>query len=454
MEFLENVQNYIDRYHMLEIKDSVVVGVSGGADSVCLLTVLCELKAKYELTVKAVHVNHMIRGEEADRDENSVRNLCQKYDVPLTVIKKDVPAYAHETGMSEEEAGRDIRYKAFAEEAEKLGETVKIAVAHNRDDLAETVLFNMVRGSSVAGLAGIKPVRDNIIRPLLGTSRSDIESFLEERNIEYVTDSTNLETDYARNKIRQIILPELKNINSEAVEHIAKVAEDAAAMSADTVDKISGIVDYSADENKAVISVETLSALDHITAGEAVLTAVHAVCGRRKDITRRHVESVLSLTGLKSGAGVDLPYGIRVRRSYGDVIFEIPVKCTGSGDKESDEVHLTGRIETKVYDYEPGMEISKKTYTKMFDYDKIKGVLGLRIPRPDDTLVVNADGGRKKLSKLFTDMKVDRGLRNSVPVVCDDRDVIWVVGYRISEAYKISDKTQRVIEITYIEGER
>ena len=100
------------------------------------------------------------------------------------------------------------------------------------------------------------------------------------------------------------------------------------------------------------------------------------------------------------------------------------------------------------------MEISKKTYTKMFDYDKIKGVLGLRLPRPEDTIVVNADGGRKKLAKLFTDMKVDRGLRNSVPVVCDDRDVIWVVGYRISEAYKISDKTQRVIEITYIEGER
>ena len=454
MNFLENVQNYIDRYHMLESGDAVVVGVSGGADSVCLLTVLCDLREMYKLTISAVHVNHMIRGEEADRDEASVRNLCQRYDVPLTVIKKDVPSYAHETGMSEEEAGRDIRYKAFQEEAAHLGGAAKIAVAHNRDDLAETVLFNMVRGSSVAGLAGIKPVRDNIIRPLLGTSRMEIESFLAERKITYVTDSTNLETDYSRNRIRQIVLPELKNINTEAVEHIAKIAEDAAAMSDRTEDRAKCVVDYSADENRALIGVEALSSLDDITAGEAVLRAVHAVCGRRKDITRRHVESVLGLTELKSGAGVDLPYGIRVRRNYGEIVFEIPVKCTAEGDRDSEEVHLTGRIETKVYDYKPGMEISKKTYTKMFDYDKIKGVLGLRLPRPEDTIVVNADGGRKKLAKLFTDMKVDRGLRNSVPVVCDDRDVIWVVGYRISEAYKISDKTQRVIEITYIEGER
>ena len=216
MSLFQNVTEYMQDNGMLTNVKAVVVGVSGGADSVALLRVLCEF---HELTIKVVHINHMIRGEEADRDEAFVTQLCETLGVSCTVYREDIPKMAREKHMTEEEAGRIFRYECFNKEAEALknqlndelhnkskdtkdiDKAVRIAVAHNMDDLAETVLFNMVRGSSLLGLAGIKPVNGRIIRPLLMTSRLEIEEYLGSLGQSYITDSTNLVEDYTRNKI-------------------------------------------------------------------------------------------------------------------------------------------------------------------------------------------------------------------------------------------------------------
>ena len=208
--FLDIVINTIDEYGMIKKDDCITAALSGGADSVCLLIILKELSDKYSFTLDALHINHCIRGKESDRDEEFCRNLCKKYDIPLTVIRTDVPAAAAESKKSLEETARDIRYKAFEKHA---GDKGKIATAHTVSDNAETVILNMARGTGLKGLCGIPPVRDNIIRPLIDVTRQQIEDYLKSMNQGFVTDSTNLSDDYTRNRIRHKIIPELLKIN-------------------------------------------------------------------------------------------------------------------------------------------------------------------------------------------------------------------------------------------------
>ena len=202
---LERVRAYAEKYQMIRPGDRIVAGISGGADSVCLLFLLRELCREKGAGLFAVHVNHGLRGAEAGEDEAYVRKLCGELKVPLRVFSFDVRGRAREEHLTLEEAGRLCRYEAFEEEAERIGGT-RIAVAHHAGDQAETVLFQLFRGSGLKGLAGIRPVRDNVIRPLLCTGREEIEAWLTERGIEWRTDSTNLTTDYTRNRIRGEIL--------------------------------------------------------------------------------------------------------------------------------------------------------------------------------------------------------------------------------------------------------
>ena len=226
--FRQKVLAFMRKNHMTDRGDSVLAAVSGGADSVCLLLLLHEMAAELGIKVFAFHMNHGIRGAEADRDEQFVMELCERLNIPLTVAHEKVEEYAAERGLSGEEAGRILRYHHLGETAEKY-QCAKIAVAHHEDDDAETVLLNLFRGSGLAGLSGIRPVRENIIRPLLCVSRKEIEGYLNEQELSWCEDSTNKENDYTRNKIRNELLPWVtENINSRAAEHILAVSEFAA----------------------------------------------------------------------------------------------------------------------------------------------------------------------------------------------------------------------------------
>lgn len=221
----QKVKAYVKKWHMLQKEDSVIAGISGGADSVCLLFMLLKLQKELGFALMAVHVNHGIRGAEAERDEAYVKRLCRQWNVRLKVYRENVPAYAKEHGMTEEEAGRDIRRTCFCKVLKEWGGT-KIALAHHENDNVETLLWNLCRGTGIRGLGGIAPVNDVWIRPLLCVKRREIESYLKKRGISYCTDTTNADRRYMRNRIRMDVIPYLEDcVNTESVSHMGKTME-------------------------------------------------------------------------------------------------------------------------------------------------------------------------------------------------------------------------------------
>ena len=225
MEFEQKIKNYIKQNNMVTRGDKVLAGISGGADSTCLLYVLSHLKEQMGFELCVVHVNHGIR-QEAQEDAVYVEKICKQLMIPFFLRTEDVPLIACREGLTEEEAGRSVRYAVFEELADKVCAT-KIAVAHNRNDLAETMLLNLFRGTGVHGAGAIRPVRGRIIRPLLDTERTEIEEYLRKKGISYQTDKTNLEDDHTRNRIRHHILPYAQQeINNRAVQHLARAAQE------------------------------------------------------------------------------------------------------------------------------------------------------------------------------------------------------------------------------------
>lgn len=447
----KKVRDYMAFHHMLSEGEQVVAAVSGGADSVCLLHLLVELKEELHITVGAVHVHHGIRGEEADRDAMYTEGLCKKWGVPCLVVRKDVPAYAVARGISEEEAGRILRYEVLGEEAARLG-GAKIAVAHHRDDQAETILHNLFRGSSLKGLGGMTPVRGNFIRPLLACSREEILVYLKECKIAYCEDSTNASDDYTRNRLRNVIVPEIvSGINHGAVSHVLHAGDLIAQadaylesvadqeLQAHTMQKSGGVG----------IRAEALFNQPGIIRAYIIMGMIHGVCGSRKDITARHVSGVTELLFKAVGARVDLPYGLLARRDYEELWIE-PKKFELSVDK-LEEWRLPEPIYTQ-FSYEKYQKIPENRYTKWFDYDRIGNALSVRTRQTGDYIMLK-DGNRKTVKSYMIDEKIPRELRNRVPLLAEGSHILWIVGYRISEYYKITDQTKQVLQVQ-IDGGR
>ena len=458
--FLNKVYNFIEENHMLSSSDKIIVGLSGGADSVCLLCALNMLKDRLSLGedgIIAVHINHGIRGEEADGDENFARELCDELGIAFKSYKKDIIAYAKELKLSVEEAGRKYRYQCFNNTLAENNFT-KIAVAHNKNDLAETVIFNMLRGSGLNGMAGIQPTRDNIIRPLLDVTRKDIEEFLESIEQDYREDSTNASLDYDRNKIRHSILPTMCDINQRAVEHICHMAKEANEsykfIHGKAMEEYESSVDADSNNKTVSLDVNQLYKYNPVLQEHIIHEALGEVAGAKKDISRKNVMSVVSLLYQDTGKFVELPYGIRARRSYDNLIisnyveavreYSIPIEKEGVYN-----IPGWGNLNISFIENETGLEVSKKIYTKMVNYDKIKGGLCIRTPKEGDYIIIDSAGNTKKLSRVFIDNKVDREKRISWPVVAVGDEVIWVLGLRYSEAYKIDDDTKKIIYMDF-----
>ncbi len=338
----EKVFGYIKSNHMFDGCRHIVAGVSGGADSVCLLLMLCNYVNIYQpdVHIHAVHVNHMIR-QEASYDENFTRELCESNGVDCYVEHIDCVGIARQNNLTVEEAGRIERYRIFNDIAEKYstdGHAV-VAVAHHMNDQAETVLMNMARGTSLKGVRGIVPVRDNICRPLLCITRSQIEEFLSEKNQEYVTDITNYDNDYTRNAIRNVILPYMcRNINKRAVENISSMAQDireaedyideqADKLYADSVHEcgckqMDVYTEDSSMGNKTLspdiikIEVARLKAADMILIKRVVYKCLVRLAGRAKDIYSVNVSDIVSLMNMQTGRKICSVYGIIAEREY------------------------------------------------------------------------------------------------------------------------------------------
>ena len=505
--FRQKVLSFMKKNHMTDRGDSVLAAVSGGADSVCLLLLLHEMAAELGIKVFAFHMNHGIRGAEADRDERFVMELCERLNIPLTVAHEKVEEYAAERGLSGEEAGRILRYHHLGETAEKY-QCAKIAVAHHEDDDAETVLLNLFRGSGLAGLSGIRPVRENIIRPLLCVSRKEIEEYLNEQELSWCEDSTNKENDYTRNKIRNELLPWVtENINSRAAEHILAVSEFATQADAYFEMEAERILEESCSKRReeakqptsqnvgeadgkesgtgqdlkvaenamkmyTKISTNLFDSQPEILKTYIIRRMVLNAAGKAKDITERHIRAVMKLTGPGGGHSVNLPYGLQAVRGYETLKIvqgqerRSAVESSDPGQKwknegsfekeirlrtDLDETFRVGPASIRLHAIprkkEP--EIPKNQYTKWFDYDKINVVLSIRYRKNGDYLTLSG-GGKKKLRRFMIDEKIPEDERDRIPVLADGDHVLWVVGYRISDYYKITDETEHILEAEVI----
>ena len=451
---IKTVRDYILQYNMILPKDEIIAGVSGGADSVCMFLQLIEYKRECDFDLKVVHINHMIR-EDASEDAAFVKDLCARYGVEFFLFEEDVLKLAKDKGISCEEAGREVRYERFKQVMSS--KKAKIAVAHNENDVAETVLFNIFRGTGIEGLASLMPVNKNIIRPLLGLSRVEIEAYLSEKGQQFKTDSTNAGCDYARNKIRNVMLPYAEeNISSKSTEHIADLSKKMVLIR-EYIKKETEkayLLAVTENEGSSVINLRVFSGLDPMLKREVLLLVMEKLTPHRKDITGQHIASLLDVT-LKDGEKrIDLPYGLEAVKQYDNLTVRNSIK----NSKEAFEYEIgsdtdiflpDGRIlSVRVFDRDESALIERKTYTKWFDYDKIINCVKVRNRRAGDYITINSDMGKKSLKDYLIDCKIAKEQRDSIPLIADDSHILWVVGYRISEYYKVSDTTKRILQIS------
>lgn len=422
----QRVYKYVVGHHLIDTSSTVLIALSGGADSVCLLLMMKRLG----LDCHAVHCNFHLRGEESNRDEAFVSRLCQTQDVPLHITHFDTEAYAEEHGVSVEMAARDLRYAYFVRVAKEIGADA-VCVGHHRDDNAETFLLNAVRGTGIVGLCGIREMRYEgevrIVRPLLDLTRSEILSYLKSKNQEYVTDSTNLVADVSRNKIRLEVMPVLRSFNPAAVENISN--------SIDNMKEVYKVyaAAIKADINRCLVE-EGVMSVDMLWTCVSPVSVLH---------------EWLQGKGFNRSQELDMIEAARVGQS--GKIFESPVESLLVDRKslvlKSSVIPVDpSRIEMSTL---PVAEvvIKRDAHYAYLDADKIHGELSVRKVKKSDSFQPFGMRGRKLLSDFLTDCKLNLFQKQQQLVVADERDIAWVVGLRASELYRVDRETKRVVVI-------
>lgn len=460
MEFRQKVLQYIKEYQMFQKGDTVILGLSGGADSVCLFLVLESLQKILGISLQAVHINHNLRGKEADEDERFVRELCIKKNIPLLVKSVPVGKIAQENCLSEEEAGRKVRYHYF-EEIRKANVQGKIAVAHHKNDQAETVLHHLCRGTSVAGAAGMRPVSGKIVRPFLCVTRPEIEAELRSKRQNYQTDRTNYENNYIRNRIRNQIMPILKEqVNTQVVEHLAEAAND--------FRELAEYLEWQGNHSyKRIVSKKRrtqywLSITELMTEMQiikqwVVKKTIEDLSGCHKNIEKKHIINTIALLDKQVGKRQNLPYGITVWREHDALVFErnevegieeekLEIQIPNSGMIEipgEANVLKSDLIKEKEKFQEQVMKKNeRKNCTKWFDYDKIENTVYLRKMRKGDYLQIDLAGHHKSAAKACKDAKISAKQQKNIWVVADGNHILWIPGVRVSEYYKVKEETK------------
>lgn len=455
---INRVKNTIFTHTLINDGDAVLVALSGGADSVCLLDALCRLRKELGITVGAAHLNHMIRGREADRDEAYAAEICTKLGISFYAERIDVPDLSKREGISEEAAGRKARYDFFERLCKAHGFN-KIATAHNRNDKAETVIMRILRGTGIDGLSAIKYKReDEVIRPLLDVARCDIEKYCKENDLLYCTDSTNSDTEYTRNRIREKLIPFLEeNFNPSIIDALCTLSDNAAEDS----DFINGyatrlynrINSPMPKRKPTVLDIESLKMLDECIFSRIIRITVRDVMGDSYNVERVHIENVHSLLDKQTGASICLPENLKVSVKYGWLEF----KETGDTDKDDDEFSFPVEISVSESLESMGMTFevadAKKKLKKnqmIIDYDLIEDKeITVRNRRVGDRMVFFKDGRTRKIKDYLIDKKIPREERNKIPLLCVDNKVIAIIGDRVAETYKIKENTKRGLVITY-----
>ncbi len=474
------VEKTISDHRMLEQGDTVLVGVSGGPDSVALLHILMQLAQKLDFTIGVAHLNHCLRGQDSDRDAHFVASLAESMKVPCYCEDFDVKNYQKSMRLSLEEAARKARY-AFLERISCNKGYTKIALGHQKNDNAELILMFLFRGSGPLGLSGIPPTRKNVfIRPLINISKNELVAFLNENGLSYQDDKSNLDLDFLRNRIRHETIPYIKKrFNPGIVENLNRLSEIVRSEDNWINTNIKSIykkVIVIASRHKVVMSIPALMVYPEAVQRRIMRTAIENVKGNLLKISFSHIEAAIELiTTPKYSGRLMLPEGIRIQRDQNLLsFFQVDRLHWNSRNEPCPESKpFFYRIErpqekTDVTIAETGMilefcELSfdpkahYNSFSKLvafLDMDLLCFPLVLRSILPGDRFTPSGMTGVQKVKKYFIDHKIDRAYRQKSPVLLNQDKIVWLVGHRISEIAKTSPATRRVLKIEIIRSKR
>lgn len=468
-EFENKVAEFIESNGLFGRADKILLAVSGGADSTALMYAVCALKAEGVMGSEFIcaHINHQLRGAEADADEDFVVGEAAGLKVPVVTRRVDVREYAHKNKLSIETAGRELRIEALVDIA-KANNCNVVATAHQKDDNAETILQRLSRGTGYRGLGGIWPKRTfesgvTFVRPLICVTRAEIIEYLEQRKLAWRMDRTNVDYSYRRNFIRHRLIPELqRRCSGPLVEQLYELSESARKfydMVCELAEKVWAKVAECADE-KVILDLQGLSAEHPAVKVELVRRALAAVGSGEQDLTQEHFERVLQLAGQKaSGRRIELPGGVVVGREYGKLIFsrgedEHVKKKTG----DSITIKVPGQTrfgnylaEAGVFEVELGSEgrfkAGKTSFVEWFDLDKVKMPLVVRYRQAGERFIPLGSRQEKKVGKFLTAQRVPQRIRRRLLIAADTEKIIWVWPIRISEQAKVTGETRRILRL-------
>lgn len=454
---LANIRGTIKKHSMLSGGETVLTGLSGGPDSVCLLQLLHKLRDELMLKLHAVYIDHGLRPDETPAEIAFCKKMCEGLSVTFIVRVIDVKTYAKECNLNKQDAARELRYRAFEEAAFEI-KADKIALGHNADDQIETFFMRIFRGSGPKGIAGIPPVRGKIIRPLIEIERRDIEQFLEENRINYIVDLSNLKEDYLRNKIRLSFLPEVKKINPDIIETMSRTMEifreEEKFFDILVTKTLMKLISRKTDEHIELF-LSPMESMEKVILRRILRRAIDETKGLR-GVGFVHIEDIMDLIRKgRHGDRLYLPKGLRVIKNYATLVMtsETPVKIgTYDLDVPGEVVIRETKTVIKVSVAEKAEDYGDGKSVILLDADKATLPLTVRARADGDYFYPMGFGKRKKLQDFFVDEKVPRDERDSIPVVAAGDDIVWIAGYRADERFKADKGTKRFLRLEIKKG--
>ena len=455
----EKTLSTINKYNLIEKGDKIVLGLSGGPDSVCLLHILNRLKEVLDIEVYAAHLNHQIRGIEAQKDAFYISKLCEEMGITFFIKSINVPEYCEKNGVSIEEGARQLRYEMFSEIKDKT-KANKIAIGHNLNDQAETILMRIMRGTGLQGLKGIDYIRDGvIIRPILDIERKDIEEYCKHYKLNPRIDQSNLESIYTRNKIRLDLIPYMKdNFNSNVIESIVRMGNslrsDNDYLENEALIKFKDISKINSDSVE--LKINSYTNLHSAIKVRVLRNAIKQILGDTNFIDQRHIDDIIELEDeSKIDKVINLPRGIFVYRKKDSIIItnkeivieelEFCYNIPSNGFIKIREIGVV--IETQVMSIDKYKRSKSDKSCKWFDFNKIEGGIVARNRRTGDKIKLS--GGSKKIKDLFIDIKIPKEDRSKVPIIADSQGILSVGNIRNSENYKIDSQTKEVLKVSF-----
>jgi len=462
----ERVDKFIAEHHLIPDERKLVVAVSGGPDSVCLLHILVGLREKLGITLHVAHLNHELRGDESDADASYVADLAQRLDLPCTVERRDVKAYQRSKRLSLEEAAREVRYRFMAEVAQATGAKA-VAVGHTLDDHIETILMHLIRGSGTRGLRGLQPsgtwrfgkLALTVIRPLLEVNRKETAAYCRHYRLKPRLDTSNLSLSPLRNRIRQQLIPLLESYNpqvSEALLRTARIAaDDLVALEEEALKMGRKIIKE--QENTVILDKERFISLPTALQRHLLRASMEKLLGSLMDVESRHIEEIMTSLHKPAGKIITLPDGLIFAIEYGRYLLgNNPTALSPFPSLETEHaLQIPGitalpgwQVKADVMERKPITE-EGNSWTAYFDLDQTGDKLTVRPRCPGDRFQPLGMSQPKKLNEFMIDSKIPQAWRRRIPIVCSPELIIWVAGWRIDERVKVTADTNQFLRLEF-----